>query len=502
MVKKILLSAAVVGALATSAMAYNDTELNSMSATAKKTGVATPVIDNNVDLKNIGFDQTKLSDALIFPAYFVGNGWETHLRVINPTNNGVVAKVVFYAGSDSHEVRDFNIYLSPNDVWTGTVKVDSDGVAKIISTDDSAPLEDGSMASTDHPLKKAIDSTSGYVEVIAMAETNSTNGFRNGHGDHAGLRAAYNKFAKDMRTGSINTNLVFKNGVIQNNAATLPYLKIDTSKLSGYDVTGDNKNDYNITPITTTKLLTGDVRITDTVNGKDMDLPAYKVDYYINKAGSNYDSLVYLEGEKANVADVEIDQNTTANKLYYDARSLANDIANISSNQAYITYGDAPVNNMYAILTNPFKRVYVQAALDAADGATDGKIIKNQNNANGAYYKDASTDANAKINYGSTSLIAQIYDESENMMSAGQFSPATTPTIKLTNEVATTGYNVNDDNTLAYYLNQAETKGYKAGFVKLTNANGNSISIPGIMTQMLATTAGGKVVTNWIIPQQ
>ena len=217
MVKRFLLSAAVIGALATSAMAYNVNELSSMSATAKDPALTKVVKNNAADITALGFSQTVTSNALIFPAYFVGNGWETHLRVVNTANEGVVAKVVFFDGKDSHEVVDFNIYLSPNDVWTGTLKVDNDGVAKIISTDDSAPLEDGGMASASNPLSKAIDSPTGYVEVIAMAETNSTIGtLKDGHGDHEGLRKAYNMFSKLMRSGNTNPTLIFQNGVVQN----------------------------------------------------------------------------------------------------------------------------------------------------------------------------------------------------------------------------------------------------------------------------------------------
>ena len=87
-------------------------------------------------------------------------------------------------------------------------------------------------------------------------------------------------------------------------------------------------------------------------------------------------------------------------------------------------------------------------------------------------------------------------------MGAGQFSPATTPTINLTSEVASTGTSLTDPNSLAYYINQAINKGYAKGFVKLTNANGTDIDIPGIVTQMMATTAAGKTITNWIVPQR
>jgi hypothetical protein len=320
-----------------------------------------------------------------------------------------------------------------------------------------------------------------------MAEVTVPAGYEH---DHANLRKAYADFALRARNpkadGNETTGLIFKNGVVQGKKVTLPYVDLN-------DTINDGKVtnvDENYTFSNPSAVLTGDIRITDTINGKDMDMMAYKFDY--NTTGN--DALIYLEGEKANIADIFLNYNS----LDYNDSMLESVINNISSKEVYLTYGDAEVNNMYALLTNPFKRVYVQAKLDAGDGALDGKI--NNTTYNGAYYSDASIDDDGVINYGSTSLVAQIYDESENAMSAGQFSPATTPTIKLQNEVASTGYDVNDKNTLAYFLKQAQDQGYKRGFVILSNADSNN-KVPGIMTQMLATKAGNKVVTNWIVPQ-
>ena len=500
MVKKFLLSAAVVGALATSAMAYDSFGGMSQKAQNITSAPATSIADV-VKTKN------QLGNALIFPAYFVGNGWQSTIRVINTSDNAVVAKVVFYDGNDSHEVKDFNIYLSANDVWTGTVKVDSDGVAKIISTDDSAPLKvvNGvyKMASADNPMKESIDSSNGYIEVIGMVDTTQS-----GHADHVNLRKAYDFFSHDARDVA---DPIFNKGVITN-SASFPF--IDMSKATAativdkttgagtagtfgtkVDVDGDGIADYTFNAINANNVLTGDIRITDTVNGKDMVFPAIGLDIYNGHAGNG--ALVYLEGEAANIADTEID-NTPA----YNTSNLSADLADLASNatEAYITYGDAPVNNMYAIITNPFKRVLVQSAVQSgviSANATSGTV----SNTTGDLISGIQTDANRNItNYGSYSLIAQIYDESENAASASQFSPATTPTLQFTKEVDTTGYDENDKTKLPYYLNQAAAQGFTKGYVKLTNAVNSGQIIPGIVTQMIATTAGGKVVTNWITP--
>ena len=499
MVKKFLLSAAVIGALATSAMAYDFNEVADMSNTALQE-INASKIDGTNAFTFIGFNQTTTSNALIFPAYFAGNGWQSTIRVINTNSNPVIAKVVLYDGKDSHEVRDFNIYLSANDEWMGTIKVDTDGVTKVISTDDSTIHMDGTLASDNNPFEKSISSNSGYIEVIGMVSVTTPQGYEH---NHEYLREAYLKFSKTVRNANDPTtpiadnNLIFKNGVLQNRVASFPFVNLDCNKTATILNNNNQTITYTFNPVTSG--LTGDVRITDTVNGKDMDLPAYKVDYNTNVDGD--DALVYLEGEKANLLDVFLDKNSQD----YNASKIQTAMASMSPKTVYLTYGDASVNNMYALITNPFKRVYVQSALDYSDGTLDGEIAKNTvmdiNRFN--YYTDAvaGDQANTISSYGSVSLVAQVYDMSENRMPDSQFSPATTPTIKLSSELASTGYSLDDTNSLAYYLNQAENNGYKKGYVILTNSNTN-YKIPGIVTQMLATTAGNRVVTNWIVPQQ
>ena len=62
---------------------------------------------------------------LIYPYYTVntagGNAYNTYISVTNTTSQAKVTKVRFREGRTSAEVLDFNLYLSPNDVWVGAV---------------------------------------------------------------------------------------------------------------------------------------------------------------------------------------------------------------------------------------------------------------------------------------------------------------------------------------------------------------------------------------------
>ncbi|APV49633.1 hypothetical protein BWI17_08055 [Betaproteobacteria bacterium GR16-43] len=62
---------------------------------------------------------------LIYPYYTVqsaaGNNWNTYISVVNTTSRAKAVKVRFLEGKTSAEVLDFNLFLSPNDVWTGAI---------------------------------------------------------------------------------------------------------------------------------------------------------------------------------------------------------------------------------------------------------------------------------------------------------------------------------------------------------------------------------------------
>jgi len=58
---------------------------------------------------------------LIYPYYSVTNGLNTTYSVVNTTDQVKAIKVRFLEGQHSREVLDFNVYLSPYDVWVGAL---------------------------------------------------------------------------------------------------------------------------------------------------------------------------------------------------------------------------------------------------------------------------------------------------------------------------------------------------------------------------------------------
>ena len=132
-----------------------------------------------------------LGQVLLFPYYTSRSGQFTAISIINSQNNTKAVKVRFLEGKNSREVLDFNLFMSPSDVWTGAIVQTAEG-ARIISNDNSCVTPSDLFAETrtdnlglplnafknynytagavDNPAFASLDRTrEGYFEVIEMA---------------------------------------------------------------------------------------------------------------------------------------------------------------------------------------------------------------------------------------------------------------------------------------------------------------------------------------------
>ena len=131
---------------------------------------------------NVNGDGT--GQVLIYPYYTtradaLGNTFQTLLSVVNTTGSVKAVKVRFLEGKNSQEVLDFNLFLSPFDVWTAAVTNTADGSgAQVATADTSCTLPTfGGAAIPFVNYQYAIDgggtsldrTKEGYVEIIEMA---------------------------------------------------------------------------------------------------------------------------------------------------------------------------------------------------------------------------------------------------------------------------------------------------------------------------------------------
>ena len=86
----------------------------------------------------------RTGQVLVYPYYTVqsagGNSWNTYISVVNTTTIAKAVKVRILEGKTSAEVLDFNLFLSPNDVWTAAI-IPNDATAtapgRLVTTDTS-----------------------------------------------------------------------------------------------------------------------------------------------------------------------------------------------------------------------------------------------------------------------------------------------------------------------------------------------------------------------------
>ena len=130
-----------------------------------------------------------LGQVLLFPYYTTrsvgSNAYNSLISIVNTSTTSKIVKVRFLEGKASREVLDFNLFLSPDDIWTGAIIPTPDG-AQIATNDNSCVAPSDlftrapgvleafkNFAYTITPWSAAgvsLDRTrEGYVEVLEMA---------------------------------------------------------------------------------------------------------------------------------------------------------------------------------------------------------------------------------------------------------------------------------------------------------------------------------------------
>ncbi len=82
-----------------------------------------------------------IGHALLTPYFNTQNGNATLISIVNTdTTNGKAIKVRFRGASNSDDILDFTLLMSPGDVWNATITAVSGGIAQIVTNDRSCTL--------------------------------------------------------------------------------------------------------------------------------------------------------------------------------------------------------------------------------------------------------------------------------------------------------------------------------------------------------------------------
>ncbi len=142
---------------------------------------------------SLSFAEGGVGHALLVPYFNAQNGNMTVLHVVNTdTSRGKAVKVRFRGALNSDDVFDFQVFMSPGDVWTAAVTAGADGVAQLTTTDNTCTLPKLTKGQAEKfvtarlnpgiaAADKANNTREGYVEIFNMADIppTKTNGGTN-----------------------------------------------------------------------------------------------------------------------------------------------------------------------------------------------------------------------------------------------------------------------------------------------------------------------------------
>ncbi len=126
------------------------------------------LVATNAQAVNVSSDG--LGDVLLFPYYTVNNGYDTNINITNTSDNTVVFKIRFRESQNSRDARDFNVILSPYDVWNASITQSPDqDTARLVTADTTCtagllPIDLGNG-------RRAVDFTN--YDYITSANTSS-----------------------------------------------------------------------------------------------------------------------------------------------------------------------------------------------------------------------------------------------------------------------------------------------------------------------------------------
>lgn len=214
-----------------------------------------------------------LGQALIFPYYTVqssgGNPFNTYLSIANHAADAKALRVRVREARNSREVASFNLFLSPNDMWTGAViPVTASGGARLLSADrsctspqlsDDPPgvtfqnalysgaFDDGNGAGVDRTRE-------GWVEIIEMATLTGTSAARitqNSAGIPANCAAMQGGTTLEVAapTGGLSGTLTLINVASGLDFTVNAEALADLGSLPFYRQAGDSYPDFNAVEI-------------------------------------------------------------------------------------------------------------------------------------------------------------------------------------------------------------------------------------------------------------
>ncbi|MEO0437606.1 MAG: hypothetical protein AAF098_11930 [Pseudomonadota bacterium] len=141
----------------------------------KPLGIAAAVAAASASYVNVANAQPSvannaLGDLALVPYYTVNGEWITGIHIVNTSDATQVVKFRFRRAEDSLDALDFNVVMSPQDVYAGFLSDDADGNINWSADDTTCTVPATSNGVLTMPPIYREGAETGYVEIIAMGE--------------------------------------------------------------------------------------------------------------------------------------------------------------------------------------------------------------------------------------------------------------------------------------------------------------------------------------------
>ena len=431
---------------------------------------------------------------LLMPYYTAQNGNMTVFHVVNTdTSNGKAMKVRFRGASNSDDVLDFQVFMSPGDVWTAAVVKGADDVASLVTSDGTCTLPaiakntpvsfvqdrlPAAMTAAD----KASNTREGYVEIFNMADI--------------GAGALYDAIKHKNGVAPCTDSVL--QGTLTTGAAT-PGLVAPTSGLLGSwyimnvpqttTFAGSATAILGVTP-TGTPAVTRNVFSPQSNGAATLASadPLFKSNII---AAQQYDvpdlSTPYLVATRATQAGADLQATELVTALAKTA--VLNQYANDSVVSAKTDWVFSMPTRRYAIAAN-YAAASTATVANTADAtkATTYRVI-NEGVSNSIFANSANTNVNSIGQICASSIGATFFDREETSRVQGAvFSPGTVTNTPLCGEVSVLSFADSGASVLGATVARSNVTGvYQNGwgriafggnvpmlgsaFIKLTNPN-------------------------------
>ena len=149
---------------------------------------AVTALDASGTATDLRISRSGTGHMLVVPYFTTQNGNSTLISITNTTNVGKAVKVRFRGAANSDDIYDFQVFLSPQDVWTANISANANGLSQLTTADasctkpaktvlNSTPFVTSRLDPALSAENKAKNTREGYIEIFNMADIpNSTTG--------------------------------------------------------------------------------------------------------------------------------------------------------------------------------------------------------------------------------------------------------------------------------------------------------------------------------------